>query len=176
MKNTEILDISIRRVAVGMMNMSDNEVDHLISTLYTPDEKELAEHIKSQWFSHDRDFFEFYLNLDQSTKRLLLCSQGIKVSPEKYADSTMRSLAILFEKKKTYKVFPIETELLTQFCLMGNNHSLDFLKDLDTTGEALNLVKNSDIDVLGNGRNWCRFWELSDAKQKDLIVDYLLTF
>lgn len=174
MKNsTLLLDNTIKKVVNKLVKLDISQVKSEFSKIFFS-RADLITHFSDKWEQHQGDFFNFYLNVDDTAKRELLQYFGVNVSPDKYNSSEDRALAILFGHKKVYDIFPLETELLTQFCLMGNNHSLDFLKEIDSSGKCWDVVVSNKIDLFGCSENWLKLWELSSEFHKDLITEYLL--
>jgi len=126
-------------------------------TARRPGSAQLLNHLKDQWYSKERDFGMFYLNLDFQHQRMLLEYWDICVGTDPYSDDEQRFLAIL-NGDDFLDVHCFETEMLHRFLLMAVNNSLNLVHSLEQ-GEILQQhFERSQLDTYGNSYNWGKFY------------------
>lgn len=131
--------------------------------------------VLDKWLSTQLgDFFDFYLNSSNDVQRYLLEAAGIQVEPDKYPDYANRCLELLNGTKSRWEIFPFEIEIVYQYVLFCNNHSLDVLKEVSPS--AWNIVQEYGLDSsYCDFADWTAFWCKAAQEDKELLLDYIVT-
>lgn len=167
--NTQKAMQIIDAVADGIVNNTIN-TSFIDSVIYGKFDRELYKHILSKWKECDGDFFSFYMGAKDEVKRGILEALSIEVEPDKFPDYDSRVMAQIFGKKRS-EIYPFETEILYQFCLLGYNHSLQELKKVSPS--AWQTAQENNIDLFGNYLNWSKFWTIASQNDKIALVNYI---
>lgn len=169
--NTDKAILVIDAVSNGIINgtIDTTFIDRVI---YGKFDRELYNHILSEWKCSKGDFFSFYMSTKDEVKRWILEELGVEVEPDKYPDWDSRIMAVLVEGKNRSDVYPFETEILHQYILFGYNNSLQVLKNIVPSG--CNSVTEHKIDPYGSCENWTLYWSVATQPDKELLLKHIV--
>ena len=169
--------MNIQKAIQSIDAVTSAGIDGVIDTtfidklIYGKFDRELYQHILSEWKNKGGDFFSFYLSAKDEVKRWMIEALGVAVEPDKYPDYNARIMARILGGKKRDEIYPFETEIVNSFFLFGYNNSLQVLQEISHS--AWQTVQGNGIDLYGNYLNWSEFWCKATPSDKELLLLYI---